>query len=147
MRVVPQHAPGHLQQQLAQLRRKLWSGEDILEAHSQPYAVLLPWSQGAHIIEKGQTGIRMYAVIEGEVAVSIDGRIVEMLGPGGVFGEAALVDATATRIADAAAETDCSLQAISRKAFLALVKLSPEFAQTMLSSLAGRLRFLTSRLK
>ena len=73
--------------------------------------------------------------------------MVERLGPGGVFGEAALVDASATRIADAAAQSDVSLQPISRKAFLALVKISPEFAQTMLSSLAGRLRFLTSRLK
>src|SRR5678815_2849922 len=43
------------------------------------------YRQGAHIIQKGQTGIRMYAVIVGEVAVSIDGRIVEMLGPGGVL--------------------------------------------------------------
>jgi CRP-like cAMP-binding protein len=105
------------------------------------------YQQGASIVTEGQKGLLMYAVIEGQVSVSIGGRAVERLGPGGVFGEAALVDAAATRIADAAAETDCSLQPISRKAFQALVKVSPEFGQTMLSSLAGRLRFLTSRLK
>ena len=105
------------------------------------------FQQGASIVAEGQKGMRMYAIVEGRVAISIGGRVVERLGPGGVFGEAALVDAAATRIADATAEADCSLQAISRKAFLALVKLSPQFAQTMLSSLAGRLRFLTARLK
>ena len=105
------------------------------------------YQQGAVIVAEGQKGLLMYAVTEGRVSVSISGRVVERLGPGGVFGEAALVDASATRIADASAETDCSLQPISRKAFLALVKLSPEFAQTMLSSLAARLRFLTARLQ
>jgi len=89
----------------------------------------------------------MYAVTEGQVTIAIGGRIVERLGAGGVFGEAAFVDATATRIADAVAETDVSLQPINRKAFLALVKMSPAFGQTMLGSLAARLRFLTARLK
>ena len=103
------------------------------------------FQQGAQIIQKGQTGIRMYAVIEGEVAVSIDGRIVEILGPGGVFGEASLVTETA-RLASATAQTDCELLAIGRPAFLQLVKVSPEFASTLLSSLAARLRFLTSHL-
>jgi CRP-like cAMP-binding protein len=101
--------------------------------------------QGAQIIAKGQTGIRMYAVIEGEVAVSIDGRIVEMLGPGGVFGEAALVTESA-RLASATAQTDCELLAIGRPAFLQLVKVSPQFAATLLSALAARLRFLTTHL-
>ena len=100
----------------------------------------------APIVGEGQKGVRMYAVLEGTVRVLIGGRIVERLGPGGVFGEAALIDASAQRLASVVAETDCSLQPISREAFLALVKASPEFAQRMLSSLAERLRFLTSRL-
>jgi CRP/FNR family cyclic AMP-dependent transcriptional regulator len=105
------------------------------------------FQQGSAIVAEGQKGLMMYAVTEGHVTISIGGRVVERLGPGGVFGESAFVDATATRIADAAAETDVSLQPISRKAFLALVKVSPAFGQTMLSSLAARLRFLTARLK
>jgi CRP/FNR family transcriptional regulator, cyclic AMP receptor protein len=104
------------------------------------------YRQGASIIAEGQKGTRMYAVAEGRVAISISGRLVERLGPGGVFGEAALMHPSATRIADAVAETDCSLQAIGRTAFLALVKLSPAFGDAMLSSLAARLRYLTARL-
>ena len=98
------------------------------------------------IVAEGQKGTRMYAVLEGNVRVMIGGRIVERLGPGGVFGEAALIDPLAQRLASVVAETDCSLLPISREAFLQLVKMSPEFAQSMLTSLAERLRFLTSRL-
>lgn len=102
--------------------------------------------QGATIVADGQKGTRMYAVAEGRVAISIGGRAVERLGPGGVFGEAALLHPSGTRMADATAETDCSLQAISRNAFLSLVKVSPAFGDAMLSSLASRLRYLTGRL-
>ncbi len=102
--------------------------------------------QGKQILQAGQTGLRMYAIMEGKVTVTIGGRVVERLGPGGVFGEAALVDQS-TRLASAVAESDCSLLAISRQAFMALVKLSPQFADTMLGSLAERMRFLTARLQ
>ena len=103
------------------------------------------FQQGAAIIAKGQTGLRMYAVIKGEVAVSIDARIVEILGPGGVFGEAALIG-DSVRLASATANSDCELLAIARPAFLDLVKTNPQFAYTLLSAVAQRLRFLTSRL-
>jgi CRP/FNR family cyclic AMP-dependent transcriptional regulator len=102
--------------------------------------------QGKQIMQAGQTGLRMYAIIEGRVTVTIGGRVVERLGPGGVFGEAALVDQS-TRLASAVAESDCSLLAISRQAFTALVKVSPEFADAMLGSLTERMRFLTARLQ
>ena len=62
--------------------------------------------QGATIVAEGQKGTRMYAVAEGTVAISIGGRVVERLGPGGVFGEAALLHPSGTRMADAVAETD-----------------------------------------
>jgi CRP-like cAMP-binding protein len=104
------------------------------------------YAERSSIVAEGQKGLRMYAVLEGTVRVLIGGRIVERLGPGGVFGEAALIDASAQRLASVLAETDCSLQPITREAFLALVKMSPEFAQQMLTSLAERLRFLTTRL-
>jgi len=100
---------------------------------------------GTTIITEGQKGVRMYVVMEGRVNVSIGGRVVERLGPGGVFGEAALVDGS-TRLANAAAETDTELLPITRAAFIELIKFSPDFAKSMLTSLAERLRFLTARL-
>ena len=96
------------------------------------------------ILQAGQAGLRMYVVTEGRVAVKLGERVVERLGPGGVFGEAALVDQS-VRLADVIAETDCALLPVSRTAFLALVKMSPGFAESMLGSLAQRLRFLASK--
>ena len=105
------------------------------------------YREGQSIVAEGQKGLRMYAVLEGRVRVSIGGKVVERLGPGGVFGEAALIHSSSTRIADAVAESDCSLLPIDRKAFLSLVKVSPDFAQALLSSLAARLRNLTAKVR
>ncbi len=102
--------------------------------------------RGAIVIKEGAMGARMYAVLEGRVAVSIAGSMVERIGPGGVFGEASLVDQS-TRLASVQAETECALQPVGRAAFLELVKVSPPFAERMLSALAGRLRLLTARLE
>lgn len=105
------------------------------------------FDRGKTIVQEGQTGLRMYAVMEGRVAVSIVGSgVVERLGPGGVFGELALLEQT-PRLASAVAETDCQLLPINRTAFLLLVKTSPEFAESLLGSLAERLRTLTAKLK
>jgi CRP-like cAMP-binding protein len=103
------------------------------------------FDRGAQIVKEGATGVRMYAVLEGRVVATIEGSMVERIGPGGVFGEAALLDQS-TRLASVQAETDCKLQPIGRNAFLALVKVSPAFAQRMLAGLAERLRLLTARL-
>jgi len=98
------------------------------------------------IVEAGQKGLRMYVVTEGRAVVKMGERIVERLGPGGVFGEAALVDQSA-RLATVVAETDCALLPITRNGFLGLVKMSPGFAESMLGSLAERVRFLTARMQ
>lgn len=105
----------------------------------------LYFDRGAVIIKEGSTGVRMYTVLEGRVEVSIEGSKVERIGPGGVFGEAALLD-QAARLASVRAETDCTLQPIGRTAFLELVKVSPAFAEKMLANLAARLRLLAARL-
>lgn len=104
------------------------------------------YQQGRQVMSEGSKAALMYAVVSGNVAVSIGGKVVERLGPGGAFGEAALVDQQ-PRLATAVAETDCELQPITRQAFLQLVKTSPQFGYGMLASLAERLRFLTERLK
>ncbi|HTN26427.1 MAG TPA: cyclic nucleotide-binding domain-containing protein [Burkholderiales bacterium] len=98
------------------------------------------------IVQEGQAGTRMYVVLEGTVAVVIGGKVVERLGPGGVFGELALIEQQ-PRLASVNAETDCSVQPVNRASFLALVESSPEFAALMLTKLAERLRNLTSRLR
>ncbi|HUF79978.1 MAG TPA: cyclic nucleotide-binding domain-containing protein [Burkholderiales bacterium] len=95
------------------------------------------------IMKEGEGGMFMYVVVAGRVAISIKGKVVEVIGLGGVFGEMALVDQS-PRAATAMAQTDCDLLSITRNDFLSLVKTNPVFAVSLLKALADRLRFMTS---
>ena len=95
------------------------------------------------IMTQGEGGVFMYVVLEGRVAITIKSKVVERIGPGGVFGEMALVDQS-PRAASAVAETETSLLSINRSDFLASVKTSPAFAVSLLRALADRLRYMTA---
>jgi len=96
------------------------------------------------MMREGDKGMFMYVVVEGVVAVTIDGKILEKIGPGGVFGEMALVN-QAPRAATATTETECTLLAINRVDFMNLVKTRPAFGMSLLRSLSERLRFMTAK--
>jgi CRP-like cAMP-binding protein len=97
------------------------------------------YDKGKVIMVQGQAGAFMYVVHEGRVAITLRGTVVERVGPGGVFGEMALVDQGA-RTANANAETDCALLAINRQVFLNLIKADPTFGVTLLTAIAERVR-------
>src|SRR6266566_2310039 len=96
------------------------------------------------IVKEGQAGVMMYVVLEGRLAVSIRGKLVERIGAGGVFGEMALVERT-TRLATVTSETDCGLLAFGRNTLLDLIKASPGFAVSLLGAVSDRARFIASR--
>jgi len=102
------------------------------------------YDSGATIVREGQVGVLMYVVLKGRVAIRVGDSLVENVGPGGVFGEMALVDRT-PRLASAVAESDCKLLAINRSAFLNLVTNSRRFAASLLTAISARARFMTSR--
>lgn len=99
---------------------------------------------GQTILREGANGILMYVVLEGSVAVHIQRRRVERIGPGGVLGEIALLDQS-PRAASAVAETDCALLGMNRITLLRVLRNKPEFGAALLRGLADRLRFLISR--
>ncbi len=96
------------------------------------------------IVKEGQAGLMMYVVLEGRLAASIQDKIVEKIGPGGVFGEMALVERT-PRLATVISETDCGLLAFGRNTLLDLIKASPDFAVSLLGAVSDRARFIASR--
>lgn len=98
------------------------------------------------IMKEGDKGMFAYLVLEGAVAISIEGKIVEKVGPGGIFGEMALVNQK-SRVATAAADTECSLLQINRNELMELVKTKPGFTMSLLRALAHRLRFMISKYK
>ena len=122
--------------------KKLLQGLTKLMAGQEP----VRFEQGKMIMQEGTGGAFMYIVLEGKVKITIKGGIVARAGQGGVFGEMALVDQS-MRAATATAETDCSLLAINRNAFLQLVKTSPAFGAALLASLAKRAKDMAERNK
>jgi CRP/FNR family cyclic AMP-dependent transcriptional regulator len=103
------------------------------------------YEKGKIIMIAGQAGALMYVVTEGRVGISIRGAVVDRVGPGGIFGEMALIDQS-PRAANAVAETDCALLAINRNVFVSLVKSEPSFGIALLSGMAERLRHTATSL-
>jgi len=97
------------------------------------------YDRGKVIMVAGQTGALMYVVLEGKVAISIRGAVVQYVGPGAVFGEMALIDQS-PRAANAAAEADTVLLGINRQVFLNLIKSDPTFGASLLTAVAERVR-------
>lgn len=102
---------------------------------------IMRYHSGKIIMQEGHTGVFMYVVLEGQVAVTIHNHTVEIIGPGGMFGEMALLE-RAERLASAVAETDCVLLPINRNVFLELVKDNPEFGVTVLSAVGVRALYI-----
>jgi len=98
------------------------------------------------LFTEGSAGALAHVVPDGRVGVSIQGKVVERVGPGGIFGEMALVDQS-VRAASAVAETDVTLIAINRTVFVNLVKANPEFGAALLGAVAERVRFIAARVK
>ena len=107
-------------------------------------SAIMRYGSGKFIMHEGQAGVFMYVVLEGQVAVTIQDRVVEKVGPGGMFGEMALIERS-ERLANAVAETDCVLLAINRNVFLELVKENPEFGFALLSAVGERALFMASQ--
>ncbi|MDH3287253.1 MAG: cyclic nucleotide-binding domain-containing protein [Betaproteobacteria bacterium] len=98
------------------------------------------------IMKAEETGVFMYVVLEGRVAVSVESQVVERIGPGGVFGEMALAEQS-TRVANAVAETACVLLPVNRNDVLDLIKSRPEIAMSLLRAIAERLRHMDTGYK
>ncbi len=109
------------------------------------HASTMGYPDRARIMYEGETGTAMYIVLSGKVAIAIGRKIVEKLGPGGVFGEMALVD-NSPRTATAVARSDCELLTIDRDALIMLLKLDPAVGMQMMRSVAGRIRYMNELL-
>jgi CRP-like cAMP-binding protein len=115
------------------------------------YAKHSALKRGATLFSKGDPGHSLYAVISGTVKMSIsspDGRnaILNLIGPGEIFGEIAVLDG-APRSADATANTNCELYIIDRRDFLPFVKSQPALAMKFIELLCARLRWTSQQVE
>jgi CRP/FNR family cyclic AMP-dependent transcriptional regulator len=103
----------------------------------EPNVIAVP--AGATIFQEGDRGTVMFGVISGAADIFTGNVILEVVGPGMVFGEMALIDED-VRSASASARTDCRLVQIDLAAFERLVANNPEFARLLMKVMARRLR-------
>ena len=101
---------------------------------------------GQNVVTQGGMGACMFVVTQGRIAISIDGLVIEHVGPGGIFGEMALVDRVG-RAATATTEKESAWFLIGRADFLSMVKSKPAFGIALLRSMAGRVQHLGSLLR
>ena len=66
----------------------------------------LSFSSGEVIFRAGDPGDNMYVVRSGEVEIELNGKVIETVASGGIFGEMALIDGSA-RVATCRAKTNC----------------------------------------
>ncbi|GJD49048.1 Cyclic AMP receptor protein [Methylobacterium crusticola] len=104
---------------------------------------------GRTLFFKGDPGDALYAIRRGQIRITTgteDGRRVtlNMLGPGDVFGEVALLDGH-PRTATALASEPTDLFVILRSDLLALIESRPGLAVQLIELLCARIRWMSER--
>jgi CRP/FNR family cyclic AMP-dependent transcriptional regulator len=94
---------------------------------------------GKVLVEEGRIGLEFFLIIDGQAAVTHNGKKVATLGPGGHFGELALLDRR-PRSASVQSETEMHVLVLSQREFNGLLESVPSIARKMLAALASRLR-------
>jgi len=99
---------------------------------------------GKTLVSEGDTGHEFFVILEGNAKVSRQGRKIASLGPGGAFGELALLE-KAPRNATVTAESDMELVVLGQREFAGLIDEVPGFARKLLAGMAKRLRDADAR--
>ena len=97
------------------------------------------YDAGETIFQAGDEGHCMYIVQAGEVDVGAGEVLVETIGPGGIFGEMAIIDKS-PRSATVVARSDCRLVALDETKFMQHVHRTPFFAIQVMRIMTERLR-------
>ena len=114
-----------------------------LEA-SLPRSALIRYEREKVIFREGQAGTFMYLVKQGRVAIAVGQNIVEVIGPGGTFGEMAVIDQS-PRGARAGALEDSMLVAIDRASLIDVGRKHPAVAVALLRGVAERLQHMNAK--
>ncbi len=99
------------------------------------------YSKGTFIFHQAEPAASMYVILEGEVDILLNNRVIATFKPGHIFGEMALIDEK-PRSANAFAKTDCKVVPIDKDSFLYLVQNTPYFALHVMKILSMKIRSL-----
>lgn len=107
-------------------------------------------SAGTTIFHEGDLGTEMYIILDGRIRIEKkirgEAHVLSTLDKGDFFGEMGVLE-NSPRSADAVAETDCKLLAISGSRFDEMIRKNPEIAVRIIRKYAVRLREANSLLE
>lgn len=101
--------------------------------------------RGEVLFAKGDKAVKMYVVRSGAIEISDGPVVLEIVGPGEIFGEMAMVDG-APRSATAKAVEESLIIPVDERRFLTMVERTPTFAVKVMRILGTRLRDINERL-
>jgi CRP/FNR family transcriptional regulator, cyclic AMP receptor protein len=95
--------------------------------------------KGKVLVEEGRIGLEFFLIVDGKASVIRNGKKVATLGPGGYFGELALLDRR-PRSASVVSDTDMDVLVLSQRQFNGLLQSVPTISRKLLAAMANRLR-------
>lgn len=98
----------------------------------------LDLAEGEVVFEAGSPAAHFYGVLAGRIEITIDDKVVDVVMPGGVFGEVGLLGGQ-LRTGTARALEPSRVARIDEAEFLRLVKMNAYFALRLLRIMAARL--------
>jgi CRP-like cAMP-binding protein len=96
---------------------------------------------GKVLARQGEVGREFLILLEGQVEVARDGKIIAVRGPGDFIGEIALLD-NRPRTATVTARTDVVVEVLNRGEFASLLAEAPELSAQVMATMARRLAAL-----
>jgi CRP/FNR family cyclic AMP-dependent transcriptional regulator len=132
-------------------KHKLLSAHPFFRDFARPvidrvvsHAITRKVRKGTVLFRKGDAGTNLWAVCSGSVQISVPSEqghdaIFDVIPPGEIFGEIALLDG-GVRTADAVAVQDTELLVIERRDFIPLLREYPEVAMKLVEMVCARLR-------
>jgi len=124
----------------------------LLKSHQMDFRILdrpdVPVRKvaaGETVIREGGVAHEMFLLRKGRAEIRIKDRPVEEVGPGGIFGEMALIDQS-PRSATVVAIEDSEIIPIDERLFVILVQDAPYFALDVMRTLVERIRAMNRRI-
>lgn len=99
------------------------------------------------VFHEGAAALLMYVILEGQMTISIDNKVVGHSGAGDIVGEIALVARRHARTASVIADTRCLLLAIDRQNLPELIQSLPAFGISLLRVLDTHLNAIKRNLQ
>jgi CPA2 family monovalent cation:H+ antiporter-2 len=111
------------------------SQEDLEEIAERSIKVYV--RKGIQLLKKGESGFEFFVLLDGTAEVMVDGEVIATLGPGSVFGEAALMGG-GKRNADVVATSHLTLATMMVWDFREMTESHPEISERLTSLVRQR---------